>query len=93
MSQKLKLQIGVESEDGLVPVRFTPIDQVIDLPDGIESLIAGLVLAADGKDIDPGDGELDLPLNDSLKKLIGLSPDLAKLLPADANAFIKVKLV
>jgi hypothetical protein len=89
---KLKIQIGVEAK-GTLPVRLTPIDQVVDLPDGIESLIAGLVLMADGKDIQPGDGELDLPLNDQLKKIIGLSPDLAKLLPKDANAFIKVQLI
>ena len=89
---KLKIQIGVEAK-GALPVRLTPIDQVVDLPDGIESLIAGLVLMADGKDFQPGDGELDLPLNDQLKKIIGLSPDLAKLLPKDANAFIKVKLI
>jgi len=90
---KLKIQIGVEAK-GTLPVRLTPIDQVLpDLPDGIESLIAGLVLMADGKDIQPGDGELDLPLNDQLKKIIGLSPDLAKLLPKDANAFIKVQLI
>jgi hypothetical protein len=89
---KLKIQIGVEAK-GTLPVRLTPIDQVVDLPDGIEQLIAGLVLAADGKDFQPGDGELDLPLTGKLKELIGLSPDLAKLLPKDANAFIKVKLV
>jgi hypothetical protein len=90
---KLKIQIGVEAK-GAIPLRLTPIDQVLpDLPDGIESLIAGLVLMADGKDAQPGDGEVDLPLTDALKKIMGLNPEIAKILPADANAFIKVKQV
>jgi hypothetical protein len=91
MAQRLKVQIGVESES--VKARLTPIDQVVDLPDHVETIIGALVLAADSRDPDPGDGEVDVPLTPALKKAFAKSPLIASLIPDDATAFIRVTLV
>lgn len=96
-TQRLKLQIGVEKrEEGKEKPEFrlTPIDQVLpDLPDGVEDMICGLALMADGRDAQPGDGEVDLPLNEAMKKVMGLAPAVAGVLPKEANAFIRISKV
>lgn len=89
---RLKLQIGFEDKDS--KLRLTPIDTLLpDMPDHVEALIGSLILAADGRDPQPGDGELDVKLTEPLKKALAGHESLAKLIPANANAFVRITVV
>lgn len=89
---RLKLQIGVEDKDK--NIRLTPIDTLLpDMPDHVEALLASVILAADSRDPQPGDGEVDVKLTEHLKKALAGHESLAKLIPANANAFVKITVV
>lgn len=90
---KLKVQIGVEAKAPL-PLRLTPIDQTLpDLPDWFENFLLELIKGLDKKDSQPDDGEYDFKLTEPMKKALALNKDFAAFLPADANAFLRVKAV
>lgn len=89
---RLKIQIGVEDKDS--KLRLTPIDTLLpDMPDHVEALLASVILAADARDPQPGDGEVDVKLTEPLKKALSGHESLARLIPKDATAFIRITVV
>lgn len=86
----MNIQIGYESkEEG---VRLTPIDQKIGISKEAAALIKILVLAVDGRDEQPGDGEIDVALSPSIVRQIKSKiPVLGALIPDEGNLFLRFK--
>ena len=86
----MKIQIGYESkEEG---VRLTPIDQTLGIGKEAGTLLKLVALALDGRDADPGDGEVDVALSPSIVKQIkGKVPLLGALIPDEGNLFLRFK--
>jgi hypothetical protein len=88
---KLRIQAGVESfKDGVRIIRFTPLDEKVDVAQLVGELLIALATALDHKDFQPGDGELDIPLRE-------LPPSIRNNLGAFAvpqgNAFVRISRV
>lgn len=85
-----RIQIGYESPDK--KIRLTPIDQKLGLNEAAISLVRVLILALDSNDLQPGDGEIDIPITDSVRvALRNVVPVLGEFLPADGNVFFKLR--
>jgi hypothetical protein len=92
----MRLQFGYEhfGADGKRDIRLTPIDQVIKgIPKEAEALLVVAFAALDARDLQPGDGEVDIALTPAvLAQIKARIPLVANFLPTDgANAFIRLR--
>jgi hypothetical protein len=92
----MRIQIGYEhfGADGKRDIRLTPIDQLIKgIPPEAEALLGIAFAALDARDLQPGDGEVDVPLTPAvLSQIKSRIPLVGNFLPTDgANAFIRLK--
>jgi hypothetical protein len=86
----MNIQIGYEAPgEG---IRLTPIDQKLGIGKDAAAVVKILVLALDGRDEQPGDGEIDVPLSPSIvKQLKTKVPLVGALIPEDGNLFLRFK--
>lgn len=93
----MKIQIGYEHKpDGPASksdIRLTPLDQVLPVSKEIEAILFILFAQLDSRDIQPGDGDVDIPLTKEIMgKLKAAIPVIGNYLPQDgANAFVRLK--
>ena len=89
---KLRFQAGVESfKDGVRTIRFTPLDEKIDVPPMIGELLIATATALDAQGFQPGDGEIDIPLPElpaSIRNSLG-----SFVVPKGGNAFVRLSRV
>jgi hypothetical protein len=93
----IRIQAGIETyKDKERLVRLTPLDNKVDLGRNTEDLLCTLFMIADGQDMQPGDGEFDVKLDDkALKKLPWiwqiLGTNATKLKESKSNIFIRIQ--
>lgn len=96
MQKSMRVQFGYElktSPTAKPTIRLTPIDEMIPgIPDEAVGLLAIAFAAADARDSQPGDGDIDIPLTDSVMKLLRERiPVINVFLPrSGGNAFVRV---
>lgn len=88
---KLRIQAGVESfKDGVRTIRFTPLDEKIDVPSMVGEVLFALATSLDHKDFQPGDGELDIPLRELPSSIRN---NLGAFAVPKGNAFVRISRV
>ena len=92
---KLRIQIGVESyKGGRRVVRLTPVDKTLEVDELIATVLTSLIGGVvDAGDIQPGDGEIDVPLDKAAADLEKLLPGNYEWLPGEENLFVRIKRV
>lgn len=90
----LRIQAGIESFNGKTrTVRFTPLDRTVQVDPLIALVLMQVHGAGDARDIQPGDGEVDIPLRnvpESILSRLGL-PKVD--LPGEENLFVRIRQV
>lgn len=90
---KIRIQAGVEQfQGGKRRIRITPIDQSVVIAEPAASILIAVASQVDGNDAQPGDGDIDFPLDKVPQAILGRLPGLAALMgDGDSNAFIRIK--
>lgn len=89
----MNIQIGYEHyENGEREIRLTPIDQHINISSEAAALVGVFVLAVDSKDIQPGDGEIDVAITPQIRDaVVHAVPKLGAFIPKEGNIFFRLQ--